>query len=207
MRYRRPAPVRFRLLRKAHNFIEYPVGMAPNPRIGGFPGELLWEFDIAERQLLGIAESIPAETYTWRPHPKARSVSQVLVHIAVGNFMLLEFAGVLAPAAVFGELPPEGQDRLWTMVRRNDQLEQTLHDKSAVTALLKQSLEAVRKQISEMDPADFNRPVHFFNEPTTIRRVFLRMLAHLAEHMGQMTAYLRMNALNPPWPDWRPDRR
>ena len=44
-------------------------------------------------------------------------------------------------------------------------------------------------------------------EQTTVRRVYLRLLAHADEHMGQMIAYLRFNGIAPPWPDWRPDRR
>jgi hypothetical protein len=40
-----------------------------------------------------------------------------------------------------------------------------------------------------------------------VRRVYLRLLAHTDEHMGQMIAYLRFNGIVPTWPDWRPDRR
>ena len=43
-------------------------------RIPGFKGEYLWELDIAEKQLLALAEAITPERYGWRPEG-ARSVA------------------------------------------------------------------------------------------------------------------------------------
>jgi len=57
-------------------------------RLPGFKGEYLWELDIAERQLLALAEAFPADRYGWHPAETARSVSEVLVHIAAGNLTL-----------------------------------------------------------------------------------------------------------------------
>jgi hypothetical protein len=54
-------------------------------RLPGFKGEYLWEFDIAERQLLALAEGFPAERYGWRTAETARSVNEVLVHLAAGS--------------------------------------------------------------------------------------------------------------------------
>lgn len=54
-------------------------------RIAGFHGEFLWEFEIATRQTLAIAECIPAEKYDWRPGLGARSISEVFVHVATGQ--------------------------------------------------------------------------------------------------------------------------
>lgn len=59
----------------------------------GFKGEFLWEFDIAQRQLLTLADAFPTERYAWRPVETARSVSEVLVHVAVGNLTLLGIVG------------------------------------------------------------------------------------------------------------------
>ena len=65
-------------------------------RIAGFRGEFLWELDIAERQLVAIAECIPAEPYDWRPVAQAPPFNEVFVHVATGNFMLLYV--IVAPA-------------------------------------------------------------------------------------------------------------
>jgi hypothetical protein len=60
-------------------------------RIAGFRGEFLWELEIATRQSLAMAEAIPQEMYDWRPDIKARSVSEVFVHVATGNFRIPYF--------------------------------------------------------------------------------------------------------------------
>jgi hypothetical protein len=70
--------------------------------------------------------------------------------------------------------------------------------------LLKRSLEAVKQSFDQADDDALDRHLHFFGEETTVRRVYLRLLAHALEHMGQMIVYLRFNCIAPFWPDWRP---
>jgi hypothetical protein len=53
--------------------------------------EGLWEgydgeWGHVSRQLVALAEAIPASKYSWRPGPGVRSTSEVLMHIAVSNF-------------------------------------------------------------------------------------------------------------------------
>jgi uncharacterized damage-inducible protein DinB len=181
--------------------------MTTTARIPGFLGEYLWELDIVTRQLVAMAEALPAEKYGWRPDPKARPVSAVLVHVSAGNFMLLEAVGVPAPDDLYGVVPGEGEARLWGQIRRNDELEAAIVEKAAVVDMLKKSLDSVRRNFSESSEDDLERSLHFFGEETTVRRVYLRLLAHAHEHMGQMIAFLRFNGMAPPWPDWRPDRQ
>jgi hypothetical protein len=97
--------------------------MHPTPRIDGFRGEFLWELEIAERQLTAMAEAIPAAMYAWRPDQRARSISEVFVHVAAGNFMLLEVVGVEAPFDLYAGVPAQGQERFLGLIKRNDELE------------------------------------------------------------------------------------
>jgi uncharacterized damage-inducible protein DinB len=181
--------------------------MHSGPRIDGFRGEFLWELEIAERQMTAMAEAIPAAKYDWRPDEKARSISEVFVHVAAGGFMLLEVVGTTAPSDLYGNVPPHGEERFRGLIQRNDELENSVREKAAVTQILQRSLESVRKSFTETDAGALDRGLHFFGEQTTVRRVYLRLLAHTHEHMGQMIAYLRINGISPPWLDWRPDRR
>ncbi len=183
------------------------MNMNPAPRIQGLRGELLWELEIAERQLIATADAVPPEKYAWRPNQNTRSVSEILVHVAAGNFMLLDQIGVPPPVDLYNQLPAEGSERLWGMVRRNDELERSIVEKYEVIGMLRRSLAAVSKSLAEATDADLDRPRYFFGEQTTVRRVYLRQLAHTHEHMGQMIAYLKFNGITTPWPDWRPDRR
>src|SRR5262245_40022286 len=113
-------------------------------RISGFRGEFLWEWDIAERQLTELARAFPADAFEWRPDPSARCISEILVHLACGTFMLLEQLGVEAPPDVFPELPAEGLERFWAFLRKNDAMEQTLRDKEKILSLLGRALDSAR---------------------------------------------------------------
>ena len=176
-------------------------------RPSGFRGEYLWELEIATRQITALAEAAPEEVFGWRPHPASRSVSEVFIHVAAGNFMLLDCIGVAAPTDLYFKDPAAGPERFAALIARNDHLENTLRDKPAAVAMLKRSLSAVQKTFTSASDAELDRSLHFFGEETSVRRVYLRLLAHTHEHMGQMIAYLRANSVAPPWPDWRPDRR
>ncbi len=181
--------------------------MSPTLRIDGFRGEFLWELEIAERQMIALAEAIPGDKYDWRTDEKARSVSEVFVHVSAGNFMLLDIVGTAAPVDLYGQVPAQGSEHFWGLAKRNDELEKNVREKTVVIDILKQSLQAVRKSFTESTDDELDRGQHFFGEQTTVRRVYLRQLVHTHEHMGQMIGYVRFMGLKPPWPDWRPDRR
>src|SRR5437016_4867061 len=76
-------------------------------RISGFRGEFLWEWDVVEPQLLQLANAFEAGDYGWQPDTSARGVGEVLVHVACGTFMLLEWVGTKAPADLYPDLPEQ----------------------------------------------------------------------------------------------------
>ena len=129
------------------------------------------------------------------------------MHVATGNFMLLDVIGVPAPIDLYARLPAGGQERIVGLIQRNDEIVAGTRDKDAIVALLRRSLQQVERSFTDASDSELERRLHFFGEETTVRRAYLRLLAHTHEHMGQMIAYLRFNGIAPPWPDWRPDRR
>ena len=141
-------------------------------RLPGFKGEHLWEFDIAERQLLALAEAFPPENYGWRPAGTARSVSEVLAHVAGANFMLLGIVGVEAAPDLYGKLEGEIVPRMMAMIAKNDRLEKSERDKAAVIALLRRSLDAVQTAFTQAPDFELDRQEIFFGERTTMRRVY-----------------------------------
>jgi hypothetical protein len=60
----------------------------------GYDGE--WRH--VSNQLVALAEAIPAGKYAWRPAPGVRSTSEVFMHIAISNFVLLSATGPKMPA-------------------------------------------------------------------------------------------------------------
>jgi len=157
--------------------------------------------------MVAMAECVPEEQYDWRPAAQARSFSEVFVHVAAGNFMLLDIIGIAAPVDLYARVPTAGDARFQGLIHRNDELAANMRQKDAVVGLLRRSLRAVSQSFAEANDRELNRRLIFFGEQTSVRRVYLRLLAHTGEHMGQMIAYLRFNGILPPWPDWRPDRR
>ena len=176
-------------------------------RISGFRGEFLWEWEIAERQLLQLANAFADDNYGWRPDATARAVSEVFVHVACGTFMLLELVGAPAPEDLYPDLPQEPMERLWALVRKNDELERELQEKEKVVGLLTRATVSARDTITITGDASLERALSFFGERSTVRRIYLRLLAHTHEHMGQLIAYTRVLGMPAPWPDWRPDRQ
>jgi len=95
-------------------------------RIVGSRGEFLWELEIAERQIVAIAECIPAEQCDWRPVAQARSFGE---GFATGNFLLLDVIGVAAPVDLYAQVPADGDARFQGLIRRNNELAASMREK------------------------------------------------------------------------------
>lgn len=156
------------------------AGMSdPNEGIWqGYDGE--WRY--VSRLLVSLAEAIPAEKYSWRPGPGVRSVSEVSMHIAIANFYLLSVTGPKMPAEL---------DLL--------EKERTIHSKAEVIAWVKRSLEAVKTARAQLKPGDLQRKVDIEGQSATVDGMYLRIIVHDNEQLGQLIAYSRMNGIVPPW--------
>lgn len=144
-------------------------------------GGWLPEYGLTARQLVQLAEATPADKFGWRPAPGVRSISEVYMHLALGNSWLLQQAG-LPPAIDTATLPKDP--------------EKTIVNKADVIQYLKRSLDAVQKAY---ESADRQKKVKLLGREVTVDGVFLRILVHSNEHMGQSIAYARMNGVVPPW--------
>ena len=151
------------------------------------PLEGLWqgfdgEWGHVSRQLVALAEAIPPATYSWRPGPGVRSTSEVLMHIAIANFGLLAYTGPKLPADL-----------------TSPNLEKTVTAKADVVNWLKRSLEAVKTARANLKPGDLQRHIKIEGRDATVDGVYLRIIIHANEHMGQLVAYARVNGIVPPW--------
>ena len=189
---------------RLHIRLLFPVAIATvsafAQQVAGFKNEYLDDFAPTSRQLVQLAEAVPADKYGWRPGEGVRSTGEVYLHIATGNYLLLFLTGVKLPAEYYAESPANtGREAALGVFRQNLKLEKSITKKDDVVRILKSSLDAVKSRFSELTAADLDKPVDFFGEKTTARRVYLRILAHNSEHMGQSVAYARMNGIVPPW--------
>src|SRR6266550_3497979 len=73
--------------------------------------EYLVDFAETCKHLDQLSQAIPANKYAWRPAAGVRSVSEVFVHIANGNFLLLSLTGVKLPSKYFPNLPKDAKGK------------------------------------------------------------------------------------------------
>jgi uncharacterized damage-inducible protein DinB len=143
----------------------------------GYDGE--WKH--VSSQLIALAEATPEEKFAWRPAPGVRSTSEVYMHIAIANFGLLSFTGPKMPADL------------------KDDMEKTVTSKAEVIRWLKRSLEAVKQAHLAETPQRLQSKVHIYDRDATVDGMYLRIIVHDNEHMGQLIAYARMTGVVPPW--------
>ena len=156
-----------------------PATAAP----GGVRGEAWRNFNDPASKLIQLAEAIPADKYTWRPAEGVRSMSEVILHVAAGNFMI--------PRRLGGTVP-EGFD-LKTF-------ETSTTDKAKVVEWLKASIANAGGAIAKMPEADVEKTSQWFDgRMITNREVAFFIGSHDHEHLGQLIAYARMNGVTPPW--------
>lgn len=143
----------------------------------GYDGE--WRH--VSNQLIALAEATPAEKFAWRPAPGVRSTSEVYMHIVTANFWLLSVTGPKMP-------PDLKQDA-----------EKTVTSKPEVIAWLKRSLDAVKQAHLAEEPRHLALRVNVSGHNATVDGMYLRIIIHANEHMGQLVAYARMTGVVPPW--------
>ena len=150
---------------------------APEGIWQGYDGE--WKH--VSSQLVALAEATPEDKFSWRPAPGVRSTSEVYMHIAMANFYLLSVTGPKMPSDV------------------KNGMEKTVTSKADVINWLKRSLDAVKQARAGITPQDLQRKVHIADRDATVDGMYLRIIVHANEHMGQLIAYARMTGLTPPW--------
>ena len=153
-----------------------PQAAKPAP-LTGFRAEFHGQLDEVEEKIIALAEATPADKFGWRPAGDIRSISEVYMHIAGGNYFLSTFLGAAAP--------PHAGD-----------IEKKITKKADVIAELRRSFDHLHKAVKN---ADLDKQVKMFGNTTSQRNVMVTILNHLHEHLGQSIAYARMNAVVPPW--------
>ena len=143
----------------------------------GYDGE--WRH--VSNQLIALAEATPSEKFAWRPAPGVRSTSEVYMHIVMANFWLLSTAGPKMPADL------------------KQNAEKTITSKPEVIDWLKRSLEAVKQAHLAENPKHLALRVNVDGRNATVDGMYLRIIIHANEHMGQLVAYARMTRVVPPW--------
>jgi len=143
----------------------------------GYDGE--WKH--VTSQLIALAEATPPEKFAWRPATGVRSTSEIYMHIVMANFWLLSTTGPKMPADL------------------KQNAEKTITSKPEVIDWLKRSLEAVKQAHLAENSKHLALRVNVDGRNATVDGMYLRIIVHANEHLGQLGAYARMTGVVPPW--------
>jgi len=151
-------------------------------RAAGIQNDVLMSIADIEKKVVGLAEAMPEEKYSWRPAQGVRSVSEVFMHIASANYFLSGMIGAPAPAGI-----------------KPQEFERTVTKRADVVRTLKDSFAHVTKAVQGVSAADLEKGVNMFGQLRTYQAVLLTLVEHMSEHLGQSIAYARSNGVAPPW--------
>ena len=134
----------------------------------------------AADELIELAGAVPQEKYTWRPGAGVRSVAEVYLHVAAGNYSIPQLVGIQPPK----EIVLKG-------------FETSTTDKAKIIQALNASFAYARAAIGSV--ADWDTQVDIWGHQGTKREAMLVLVTHAHEHLGQSIAYARTNGVVPPW--------
>jgi hypothetical protein len=140
--------------------------------------------------MMALARAIPAERYDWRPGTGARSVGEVLRHVAADNYFLPAALGHAADPAT--GIKGDDFNTAVTFERRP-------LDRAQTIALLERSFVHLKKSLGTATPAKMNEKTSMFGQSFSGQQAWILTATHLHEHLGQLIAYARSNSVTPPW--------
>ena len=152
--------------------------------------DLKMDLNQVEEKLMGLARTMPAESYDWRPGEGVRSVGEVFQHVAADNYFLPTAVDIMAPAAT--GIKPNDYGSVQAYEARTISRDQ-------IIAELEQSFTFLKNAMKGTDPAKLGESVSLFGNTFTVQQLWVITVTHLHEHLGQAIAYARTNDVVPPW--------
>jgi len=135
-------------------------------------------YSFVSNAVIGAAQKMPEESYSFKPTPEVRSFGQLVGHVADANYMFCALSS--------GEPNPAKG------------IEKTKTSKADLVAAVKDAVAYCDKAFDTMTDAKGSQMVKFMNFDIAKLTVFSLNTAHTDEHYGNMVTYLRMKGIVPP---------
>ncbi|MFY9751824.1 MAG: DinB family protein [Candidatus Acidiferrales bacterium] len=136
--------------------------------------------DVAEsaRNMVGAAQEMPAEKYSYRPTPEQITFAHLIVHATMANYgFCSKLSGVARPEVKLAEA--DGKDKL--------------------VAALKDSYAYCTTNLANVDDSNLGETLPFYGGRTISRGGMMTMVSvDYADHYAMAAMYLRLNGLLPP---------
>lgn len=140
--------------------------------------DLRQQWAASRRQMVSIAEAMPADKYGYRPTSEVRTFGEILAHIAGEGRMEME--------AVAGD-PLGDSDRY-----------ESLSSRAEIVRVLSEFFDYGTSVLADVSNDQAFEPVTLRNRERPRWLVVMLAIGHNKEHYGNLVTYLRMNDLVPP---------
>jgi uncharacterized damage-inducible protein DinB len=138
-------------------------------------GEYSKHFGALTKLSIAVAQAMPAEQYTFRPHPESMNFGQLISHIATTNYQFCAGLNDVVPPA----LPPPTE-------------------KDGVVKFLSDSFDYCSAVIANLTDEQLNKAHNSPDGRLPGREILLALYIHVAHHRGQAEIYLRDKGIRPP---------
>jgi uncharacterized damage-inducible protein DinB len=135
-------------------------------------------YSFVSNAVVGAAEKMPEENYSFKPTPEVRSFGQIVGHVADASYMFC--------SQTLGEANP------------TKGIEKTKTSKVDLVAALKDAIAYCNRAFDSMTDAKGSQMVKLFNFDIAKLTLFSLNTAHTDEHYGNMVTYLRIKGIVPP---------
>jgi uncharacterized damage-inducible protein DinB len=135
-------------------------------------------YSFVSSAVIGAAQKMPEENYSFKPTPEVRSFGQLVGHVADASDMFC--------SQILGEANP------------SKGIEKTKTSKADLLAALKDAVAYCNKAFDSMTDAKGIQMVKLFNFDMAKLTVLSLNTAHTDEHYGNMVTYLRIKGIVPP---------
>jgi uncharacterized damage-inducible protein DinB len=136
-------------------------------------------FDEYSKNVIGAAEVMPAEKYTYRPNPDVRTFGATISHVADVNYLI---CGKLMTAPAPQAMKTSESD-----------------PKDKLVGALKASMDYCSEAFSKITDANLAEMVQWFGGRQITRLGVAEAVSYdLVDHYAGLAIYLRMNGLLPP---------
>jgi uncharacterized damage-inducible protein DinB len=134
------------------------------------------------RKLIAMAEDLPEDKYSYKPHPDSRTFVAQLLHVSASMYYFTDI--------VQGKQPRYGDDP------KPDQLK----TKAQVVAFVKKSVQEGADLIKAKGDAGMAAVIQYpgTNSQHRVSEIAYDTIEHSGEHYGQLVVYYRINGMVPP---------
>jgi uncharacterized damage-inducible protein DinB len=157
----------------------------------GYRAELLRTVAYKGGAVWKLFDAIPEEKLAYRPAEDVKSIGELFVHIAMSPHFIGSLLGGPKPDSSAAK-----KDQFKALMAHA----KSLKTKAEIGAELKKGYDRTVELINTTSDDELEKTVMPpWKLEMSKRAVLGLLLTHLVEHMGQLTAYARVNGIVPPW--------